>query len=66
MDEAFSALDVLTGETLRDDMLELWQERRISTKGILVVSPNIEEAVMMATALFCYPAIPVVCVAEIL
>ena len=48
MDEAFSALDVLTGETLRDDMLELWQERRISTKGILVVSHNIEEAVMMA------------------
>lgn len=48
MDEAFSALDVLTGETLRDDMLELWQERKISTKGILVVSHNIEEAVMMA------------------
>lgn len=48
MDEAFSALDVLTGETLRNDMLELWQERRISTKGILIVSHNIEEAVMMA------------------
>jgi NitT/TauT family transport system ATP-binding protein len=48
MDEAFSALDVLTGETLRDDMLELWDERRISTKGILIVSHNIEEAVMMA------------------
>lgn len=48
MDEAFSALDVLTGETLRNDMLELWEEDRISTKGILVVSHNIEEAVMMA------------------
>jgi NitT/TauT family transport system ATP-binding protein len=48
MDEAFSALDVLTGETLRNDMLELWQEKKISTKGILVVSHNIEEAVMMA------------------
>jgi ABC-type nitrate/sulfonate/bicarbonate transport system, ATPase component len=48
MDEAFSALDVLTGETLRNDMLELWQEKRISTKGILIVSHNIEEAVMMA------------------
>jgi NitT/TauT family transport system ATP-binding protein len=48
MDEAFSALDVLTGETLRDDMLELWDERRIPTKGILIVSHNIEEAVMMA------------------
>lgn len=48
MDEAFSALDVLTGETLRNDMLELWDKKRISTKGILIVSHNIEEAVMMA------------------
>ena len=48
MDEAFSALDVLTGETLRDDILELWEDSRIPTKGILIVSHNIEEAVMMA------------------
>ncbi|GAB3263939.1 ABC transporter ATP-binding protein [Chitinimonas naiadis] len=48
MDEAFSALDVLTGETLRNDMLELWDGRKIPTKGILIVSHNIEEAVMMA------------------
>lgn len=48
MDEAFSALDVLTGETLRDDILELWDSKRIPTKGMLIVSHNIEEAVMMA------------------
>ena len=48
MDEAFSALDVLTGETLRTDILELWDGGSIPTKGILVVSHNIEEAVMMA------------------
>jgi NitT/TauT family transport system ATP-binding protein len=48
MDEAFSALDVLTGETLRNDILELWDTDRIPTKGILIVSHNIEEAVMMA------------------
>lgn len=48
MDEAFSALDVLTGETLRNDMLELWDEKRIPIKGILIVSHNIEEAVLMA------------------
>ena len=48
MDEAFSALDVLTGETLRDDILALWDSSRIPTKGILIVSHNIEEAVMMA------------------
>jgi NitT/TauT family transport system ATP-binding protein len=48
MDEAFSALDVLTGETLRNDILDLWDSKRIPTKGILIVSHNIEEAVMMA------------------
>jgi NitT/TauT family transport system ATP-binding protein len=48
MDEAFSALDVLTGETLRNDILELWDSQKIPTKGMLVVSHNIEEAVMMA------------------
>ena len=48
MDEAFSALDVLTGETLRNDILELWDSSRIPTRGILIVSHNIEEAVMMA------------------
>jgi NitT/TauT family transport system ATP-binding protein len=48
MDEAFSALDVLTGETLRNDILDLWDSGRIPTRGILVVSHNIEEAVMMA------------------
>ncbi|MFT5644720.1 MAG: NitT/TauT family transport system ATP-binding protein [Janthinobacterium sp.] len=48
MDEAFSALDVLTGETLRNDILDLWDRNRIPTRGILIVSHNIEEAVMMA------------------
>ena len=48
MDEAFSALDVLTGETLRSDILDLWDGKRIPTRGILIVSHNIEEAVMMA------------------
>lgn len=48
MDEAFSALDVLTGETLRNDILDLWDSNRIPTRGILIVSHNIEEAVMMA------------------
>ena len=48
MDEAFSALDVLTGENLREDILELWQSGRLPTKAMLVVSHNIEEAVTMA------------------
>jgi NitT/TauT family transport system ATP-binding protein len=47
MDEPFSALDVLTAETLRTDLLDLWQEGRIPTKSILMVTHNIEEAVLM-------------------
>ncbi|MDE2614562.1 MAG: nitrate/sulfonate/bicarbonate ABC transporter ATP-binding protein [Burkholderiales bacterium] len=48
MDEAFSALDVLTGERLREDILELWTSGKLPTKAMLVVSHNIEEAVLMA------------------
>jgi NitT/TauT family transport system ATP-binding protein len=48
LDEPFSQLDVLTAETLRNDLLELWMQRRIPTKGILMVSHNIEEAVELA------------------
>jgi NitT/TauT family transport system ATP-binding protein len=47
MDEPFSALDVLTAETLRSDFLDLWIERRLPTKSVLLVTHNIEEAVMM-------------------
>lgn len=48
MDEPFSALDVLTAENLRRDMLELWLEKRIPTKSIIMVTHGIEEAVYMA------------------
>jgi NitT/TauT family transport system ATP-binding protein len=48
MDEAFSALDVLTGERLREDILDLWHSGTMPTKAMLVVSHNIQEAVLMA------------------
>jgi len=47
MDEPFSALDVLTAETLRTDFLDLWIERQLPTKSVLLVTHNIEEAVML-------------------
>ena len=47
MDEPFSALDVLTAETLRGDLLDLWVEGRMPIKSILMVTHNIEEAVLM-------------------
>ncbi|MBX2999660.1 MAG: AAA-associated domain-containing protein [Caldilineaceae bacterium] len=48
LDEPFSALDVLSAETLRGELMELWLEGKIPTKAILMVSHNIEEAVFMA------------------
>jgi NitT/TauT family transport system ATP-binding protein len=47
MDEPFSALDVLTAETLRTDFLDLWEAHRLPTKSVLTVTHNIEEAVLM-------------------
>jgi NitT/TauT family transport system ATP-binding protein len=48
MDEPFSALDVLTAETLRGELMELWNERKIPTRAIFIVTHNIEEAVVLA------------------
>src|SRR5215467_14075045 len=48
MDEPFSALDVLTAETLRGELLELWLGKKIPTRAIFVVTHNIEEAVILA------------------
>lgn len=48
MDEPFSALDVLTAETLRTDLLDLWVEGRLPIKAILLVTHNIEEAVLLS------------------
>src|SRR6201994_1849288 len=47
MDEPFSALDVLTAENLRTDLVELWSEGDLPMKGIILVTHNIEEAVLM-------------------
>ncbi|MEV7008429.1 nitrate/sulfonate/bicarbonate ABC transporter ATP-binding protein [Streptosporangium sp. NPDC051022] len=48
MDEPFSALDVLTAENLRGELLELWESGEFPTKAIVVVTHNIEEAVLLA------------------
>jgi NitT/TauT family transport system ATP-binding protein len=58
MDEAFSALDVLTGERLRNEILELWSSGEMPTKAMLVVSHNIEEAVMMADRVLIFSSNP--------
>ena len=48
MDEPFSALDVLTAENLRSELLELWQKKTMPTQAIFIVTHNIEEAVLLA------------------
>jgi NitT/TauT family transport system ATP-binding protein len=48
MDEPFSALDVLTAENLRRELMELWSEKKIPTRSIFIVTHNIEEAVLLA------------------
>jgi NitT/TauT family transport system ATP-binding protein len=47
MDEPFSALDVLTAENLRGELLELWTGKKFPTKSIFIVTHNIEEAVLL-------------------
>ncbi len=58
MDEAFSALDVLTGERLRSEILDLWDGGQMPTQAMLVVSHNIEEAVMMADRVLIFASNP--------
>jgi len=65
MDEPFSALDVLTAETLRTDLLDLWAEGRVPIKSILIVTHNIEEAVLMCDRILVFSTNPGRVVGEI-
>lgn len=48
MDEPFSALDVLTAENLRGELLDLWSDKKLPTRAVFIVTHNIEEAVLLA------------------
>ncbi len=65
LDEPFSALDVLTAETIRTDLLDLWIERRLPTKSMLLVTHNIEEAVFMCDRILIFSSNPGRVVGEI-
>jgi NitT/TauT family transport system ATP-binding protein len=58
MDEPFSALDVLTAETLRTDFLDLWIEGKLPIKGVILVTHNIEEAVLMCDRILVFSRNP--------
>jgi NitT/TauT family transport system ATP-binding protein len=65
MDEPFSALDVLTAETLRTDFLELWSEGKLPIKGVILVTHNIEEAVLMCDRILLFSTNPGRIISEI-
>src|SRR5215471_11906612 len=65
LDEPFSALDVLTAETIRTDLLDLWVERRLPIKSMLLVTHNIEEAVFMCDRILLFSSNPGRVAAEI-
>ena len=65
MDEPFSALDVLTAETLRTDMIDLWIEGRLPAKSVLIVTHNIEEAVLLCDRILMFSSNPGRIAAEI-
>lgn len=58
MDEPFSALDVLTADNLRSDLLDLWQTKKTNTNGILFVTHNIEEATLLADRIIVFGSDP--------
>ena len=65
MDEPFSALDVLTAETLRTDFLDLWGEGKLPIKGVILVTHNIEEAVLMCDRILLFSTNPGRIISEI-
>ncbi len=58
MDEPFSALDVLTAETLRTDLIDLWSDGKLPAKSVLMVTHNIEEAVLMCDRILVFSSNP--------
>src|ERR1700739_2764490 len=65
MDEPFSALDVLTAETLRTDLIDLWVDGKLPVKSVLMVTHNIEEAVLMCDRILVFSSNPGRVAAEI-
>ncbi len=65
MDEPFSALDVLTAETLRTDFLELWGDGKLPIKGVIIVTHNIEEAVLLCDRILLFSTNPGRIISEI-
>ncbi len=58
MDEPFSALDVLTADNLRSDLLDIWQDKKTNIRSILLVTHNIQEAAQLADRILVFSSNP--------
>jgi NitT/TauT family transport system ATP-binding protein len=58
LDEPFSALDVLTANTLKNDFVKLWSEKKIAVKSVMMITHSIEEAVMMSDRILVLGNVP--------
>lgn len=58
MDEPFSALDVLTADNLKSDLLDLWETKKTGLHGILFVTHSIEEAILLADRIIVFNSNP--------
>lgn len=58
MDEPFSALDVLTGDNLKSDLMDLWQSKKTGLNAIIFVTHSIEEAVMISDRILVFNSTP--------
>ena len=58
LDEPFSALDIYTRHKVRQDLLDLWESKRIKTKSMILVTHNVEEAVMMSDRVLVWDSHP--------
>ena len=58
MDEPFSTLDVLTAENLRNDFLDIWKKKTVNIKGIILITHDIEEAILIADKILIFSSDP--------
>lgn len=58
MDEPFSALDVLTADNLKSDLIDLWESKKTGLNAILFVTHSIEEAITIADRIIIFNSNP--------
>lgn len=58
LDEPFSALDIYTSQKIREDLIQLWESKQIKTKSMILVTHNVEEAVMMSDRILVWDSHP--------